>query len=93
MQVKAPVPLVLLTGQVKHVAVPVPALYFPATHNVQAAPLLPVAPALQLQCVARLLPVRICQEFVGHETHGLVPAAVLYLPAEHATHGPLSGPV
>jgi hypothetical protein len=56
----------VLTPQLVHASEPVVVLYFPATQFVQAAPLGPVEPRLQVQ-LASVVPA--LPEFAGHAVH------------------------
>jgi Na+/citrate or Na+/malate symporter len=76
-------------GQFVHGVVPVCTLYLPATHEEHAAPLSPVAPAVQVQSVRASLASDEL-EFVGHPVHcdwSLAPVDVRYVPAGQFVHG------
>jgi hypothetical protein len=75
-------------GQAVHAAVPVDALYLPASHAVHGPPFGPVAPALQVQFVKAALPAGEL-EFDGQALHvefAEAPTAVEYVPAPQSVH-------
>jgi len=72
-----------------HDALPVAALYVPAGHAEQAAPSLPVYPALHTQSVRRREAVAGVYVLEGHEEQLWGPSDAfdaLYLPRAHAPH-------
>ena len=74
--------------QSEQVAVPVNALYFPATHAAHRPPFGPVDPALQVQLVKAVLPTSEL-EFDGQTLHvefAEAPTAVEYVPAPQSVH-------
>jgi len=78
-------------GQISQLALPPPALYFPATHCVHDPPSWPECPALHVHRVRASLPVTEF-ELVEQDEHASVPGLALKKPAEHNTHDPPSGP-
>ena len=72
-------------GQAVQAAVPVDALYFPASHAVHVPPSGPENPALQVQCVKEALPAGEL-EFDGQAVQAADPVNSLYFPAAHAVH-------
>jgi hypothetical protein len=75
-------------GQAVHAAVPIDALYLPASHAMHGPPFGPVAPALQVQFVKAALPPGEL-EFDGQALHvelAEAPTAVEYVPAPQSVH-------
>jgi hypothetical protein len=75
--------------QAVHAADPVDALYFPATHAVQAPPAGPLHPALQVQLVKAVLPAgeMVFDGQAMHVEFAEAPTAVEYVPVPQSVHG------
>ena len=78
-----------IEGQLEHRALPVVALYFPATHTVHVPPSGPEDPALHRQLVKLGLPLAEL-EVEGQLEHRALPAVSLYFPASQSMQAALS---
>ena len=76
-----------------HAESPDTALNVAAAHALQAAPPLPVKPALQVQLLMLADPCCGDNVFAGHIKHAAEPKTDLNRLAAHSVHAPLSGPV
>ena len=85
MQIVGPATEYLASTHASQAALPVTALYVPATQAVHGPPFGPVNPTLQVQEVSELLPLGDVLD-AGQAVHASVPVVALYLAATHVAH-------